>query len=112
MQTDIFHQAKFGIKEEQEYPINLINPSNDCSSQPNHKPASHSTSGGGEDPAIQLPILTRIIYPIDNQLYWALHPCNTQDVLKEILNHNPAQLPQPLQIIECFFSLLASLVKF
>ncbi|KAA1102463.1 hypothetical protein PGTUg99_035112 [Puccinia graminis f. sp. tritici] len=67
-----------------------------------------------EGKRVQLPILTRTIHPIDNQTYWGLHPCNTQTILKEILDeehrNHPQKLP-PQLVIESFFALVSSKIR-
>ncbi|KAI7962627.1 hypothetical protein MJO28_000721 [Puccinia striiformis f. sp. tritici] len=117
-QTDIFYtDFERGIQPDQDlnHPMNLI--------------ISSSTSTKGtrittpkyekEEEMVRLPILTQTIHPIENVPYWALHPCNTHFALTDILS--PSLLPSsdldPNQrskfrlIIECFFSIVYSLIR-
>ncbi|PLW05920.1 hypothetical protein PCASD_11222 [Puccinia coronata f. sp. avenae] len=118
LNTDIFYPVPGLEGGEEEYPMNLIKTNNKL---PQKEKAGSSESGGQkeeekEEPEVRLPILTRIVHPIDNELYWALHSCNTQKALEDVLstgtdNYGSEKQPSPQLIIECFFALISSLIR-
>ncbi|KAA1098896.1 hypothetical protein PGT21_014105 [Puccinia graminis f. sp. tritici] len=103
--TDIFYGDSL------EYPMNLIKSSTSSSKEDKDKEEEDEHEEGKR---VQLPILTKTIHPIDNQTYWGLHPCNTQTILKEILEeehrNHPQKLP-PQLVIESFVALVSSKIR-